>query len=50
MPVQGLACFDAVEPPFFFGREAVIADLVARLAGATLVGIIGPSGAGNRRC
>ena len=32
---------------FFFGRERLVAELVARLAGAPLMGIVGPSGSGK---
>ena len=31
----------------FFGRERLVAELVARLAGAPLLGIVGPSGSGK---
>ncbi len=46
-PFKGLASFDIGDTEFFFGRERVVADLVARLAEAPLVGVIGPSGAGK---
>ena len=32
---------------FFCGRERLIAEMVARLAGAPLMGIVGPSGSGK---
>ena len=31
----------------FFGRERLVADLVARVAGGGLVGVVGPSGSGK---
>ena len=31
----------------FFGREQLVAELVARLPGATLLGVVGPSGSGK---
>ena len=31
----------------FFGREQLVAEMVARLAGAPLMGIVGPSGSGK---
>ena len=34
-------------PRFFFGRERLVAELVARLVGAPLMGIVGPSGSGK---
>ena len=32
---------------FFYGRERLVAEMVARLAGAPLMGIVGPSGSGK---
>ncbi len=46
-PFKGLASFDADDAPYFFGRDRLIARLVAGLAGATLLGIVGPSGSGK---
>jgi WD40 repeat protein/DNA-binding SARP family transcriptional activator len=46
-PFKGLASFDVDDAGFFFGRERLIAEMVARLAGAPLMGIIGPSGSGK---
>ena len=34
-------------PTFFFGRERLVAEMVARLAGAPLLGVVGPSGSGK---
>jgi WD40 repeat protein/DNA-binding SARP family transcriptional activator len=46
-PFKGLASFDVEDAGFFFGRERLVAEMVARLAGAPLVGIVGPSGSGK---
>ena len=46
-PYRGLASFGAEDSEWFFGRERLVADLVARLAGTTLLGVIGPSGSGK---
>ena len=34
-------------PTYFFGRERLVAELVARLVGAPLLGVVGPSGSGK---
>ena len=46
-PFKGLACFEPVDADYFFGRERLVAELVARLVGAGLLGIVGPSGSGK---
>jgi WD40 repeat protein/DNA-binding SARP family transcriptional activator len=46
-PFKGLASFEAADAPYFFGRERLIAELVARLVGAPLLGVVGPSGSGK---
>ena len=46
-PFKGLASFDAADAEYFFGRERLIAELVARLVGATFLGVVGPSGSGK---
>jgi WD40 repeat protein/DNA-binding SARP family transcriptional activator len=46
-PFKGLASFDVEDADVFFGRERLVADMVARLAGARLMGIVGPSGSGK---
>ena len=46
-PYKGLATFDFGDADYFFGREQLVADLVARLVGATLLGVVGPSGSGK---
>ena len=46
-PFKGLASFDVDDAEFFFGRERLVAEMVARLVGAPLMGIVGPSGSGK---
>ncbi|MGZ5413338.1 MAG: nSTAND1 domain-containing NTPase, partial [Solirubrobacterales bacterium] len=46
-PFKGLASFEPVDAEYFFGRERLVAELVARLVGAGLLGIVGPSGSGK---
>ena len=46
-PFKGLASFDLDDSGFFFGREQLVAEMVARLVGAPLLGIVGPSGSGK---
>jgi DNA-binding SARP family transcriptional activator/class 3 adenylate cyclase/ABC-type cobalamin/Fe3+-siderophores transport system ATPase subunit len=46
-PYKGLARYEAADAPFFFGRERLVAALVARLAVDRFVGIIGASGSGK---
>ena len=46
-PFKGLASFDADDAPYFFGRERLVAELVARLVGAPLLAVVGPSGSGK---
>jgi WD40 repeat protein/DNA-binding SARP family transcriptional activator len=46
-PFPGLATFDAAHAEYFFGRERLVAELVARLVGAPLVAVVGPSGSGK---
>ena len=46
-PFKGLASFDRSDADYFFGRERIIYDLIARLASAPLVGLIGASGIGK---
>jgi WD40 repeat protein/DNA-binding SARP family transcriptional activator len=46
-PFKGLESFDIADADLFFGRERLVADMVARLSGARLMGIIGPSGSGK---
>ena len=46
-PFRGLAPFDAAHADYFFGRERLTAELVARLIGSTLLAVVGPSGSGK---
>jgi WD40 repeat protein/DNA-binding SARP family transcriptional activator len=46
-PFKGLASYEAADAPYFFGRERLVAELVARLVGAPLLGVVGPSGSGK---
>ncbi|HET8951022.1 MAG TPA: BTAD domain-containing putative transcriptional regulator [Solirubrobacteraceae bacterium] len=46
-PFKGLASFDVEDAGVFFGRERLVADMIARLPGARLMGIVGPSGSGK---
>ena len=46
-PFKGLASFDVDDVGVFFGRERLVAEMVARLTGAPLMGIVGPSGSGK---
>ena len=46
-PFKGLATFEVADAAYFFGRERLVAELVARLVGAPLLGIVGPSGSGK---
>jgi DNA-binding SARP family transcriptional activator len=46
-PFKGLTSFDVEDAPVFFGRERLVADMIARLPGTRLMGIVGPSGSGK---
>ena len=46
-PYKGLASFDTEDAEYFFGRERLVAELVARLVGAPLLAVVGPSGSGK---
>jgi DNA-binding SARP family transcriptional activator/WD40 repeat protein len=46
-PWRGLASYDVADGPWFAGRERLVAELVSRLAGPRLVGVVGPSGSGK---
>ena len=46
-PFKGLAFFEVGDAGFFFGRERLVAELVARVTGAPLLGIVGASGSGK---
>jgi WD40 repeat protein/class 3 adenylate cyclase len=46
-PYKGLATFGVDDAEWFYGRERLVAELIARLAGAPLLGVVGPSGSGK---
>ena len=46
-PFKGLASYDMSDAPYFFGRERLVSEMVARLVGSSLLGVIGPSGSGK---
>ena len=43
-PFKGLASYESTDAELFFGRERLVAEIVARLAGAPLIGIVGAVG------
>jgi WD40 repeat protein/class 3 adenylate cyclase/tRNA A-37 threonylcarbamoyl transferase component Bud32/energy-coupling factor transporter ATP-binding protein EcfA2 len=46
-PYRGLLAFEADDREFFFGRERVVADMLARLASGRLLAVVGASGSGK---
>src|SRR5262245_15340546 len=46
-PFKGLAPFELADAEFFFGRERLVEELVARLAETPLLAVVGPSGSGK---
>ena len=46
-PYRGLEAFGEEDAPYFFGRDADIAQLVDAVAGRPLVAVAGPSGSGK---
>jgi hypothetical protein len=46
-PYKGLAAFGVEDAEYFFGRERLVAELVARIVGAPLLAVVGPSGSGK---
>jgi WD40 repeat protein len=46
-PYRGLLAFEASDHRFFFGREAVVADLSRRLVPGRLLAVVGASGSGK---
>jgi DNA-binding SARP family transcriptional activator/WD40 repeat protein len=46
-PWRGLSMYDVADAPWFAGRERLVAELVARVASARLVCVIGASGSGK---
>src|SRR4029079_13282204 len=46
-PYQGLMAFQPEHADWFFGRSALVAQLLARLARESLTVLVGPSGSGK---
>ena len=46
-PYRGLLAFEPEDRNYFFGREEVVGELLARLASRTLVAVVGASGSGK---
>jgi WD40 repeat protein/class 3 adenylate cyclase len=46
-PYLGLAPFEADDAQYFFGREELVAELIALLAGTRFLAVVGPSGSGK---
>jgi WD40 repeat protein len=46
-PYKGLAAFEAEDAEYFCGREELVAELTARLAGTRFLAVVGPSGSGK---
>jgi DNA-binding SARP family transcriptional activator/WD40 repeat protein len=46
-PYKGLMFFDVDDAPYFFGREHLVAQLVAKLVGARFLSVVGASGSGK---
>jgi WD40 repeat protein/class 3 adenylate cyclase len=46
-PYKGLSAFQPEDHELFFGREETVANLLARLAKAPLLGVVGASGSGK---
>ncbi len=46
-PFKGLAAYEASDAEYFFGRERLVDELVARLVAAPLLVVVGPSGSGK---
>lgn len=46
-PYKGLAAFEATDSEYFFGRERLVAELVAKLVGSSFLGVVGASGSGK---
>lgn len=46
-PYKGLAEFEAADADYYFGRERLIAELIARFVGGQFLGLVGDSGSGK---
>lgn len=46
-PYKGLAAYEAADADYYFGREQLVGELVARVVGSSFVGLVGASGSGK---
>ena len=46
-PYKGLTAFEASDADYFFGRDRLVAELVAKLVGSPFVALVGASGSGK---
>lgn len=46
-PWKGLAAYEVADAPWFAGRERLVAELLTRLATASLLAVVGASGSGK---
>ena len=46
-PFKGLAAFGTGDAPYFFGRERLVDEVIARLVDQPFVGLVGSSGSGK---
>jgi class 3 adenylate cyclase/WD40 repeat protein/energy-coupling factor transporter ATP-binding protein EcfA2 len=46
-PYKGLAAYEAADAAYYFGRERLIGELIARVVGSSFVGLVGASGSGK---
>jgi WD40 repeat protein len=46
-PYVGLRAFEEDDAEFFFGREELVAEMLARLTKSSLLAVVGPSGSGK---
>jgi class 3 adenylate cyclase/WD40 repeat protein/energy-coupling factor transporter ATP-binding protein EcfA2 len=46
-PYKGLAEFEAADADYYFGRERLVAELIARFVGGTFLALVGDSGSGK---
>lgn len=46
-PYKGLAAFEPTDAEYFFGREQLVGELIARLVGTSFVALVGTSGSGK---
>ena len=46
-PYKGLASFEAADADYYFGRERLVAELIARFVGSSFLCLVGDSGSGK---